>query len=66
MNAALAITNAALAITLAVLFGFGVLGGLALWLGARLGAHVEAQAYRKDGRQLPFAERRRPDRSRAF
>ncbi len=46
MNAALAITNAALAITLAVLFGFGVLGGLALWLGARLGAHVADQLWK--------------------
>lgn len=38
--------NGALAVVLAVLFGFGVLGGLALWLGARVARHLVDQLWK--------------------
>ncbi len=37
--------NAALAVALSLLVGVGLLGGLALWLGARLGAHLVDQLW---------------------
>ena len=37
--------NGAIAVVLAVLFGFGVLGGLALWLGARVARHLVDQLW---------------------
>ena len=36
--------NAGLAVVLSILVGVGLLGGLALWLGIRLGRHVANKA----------------------